>query len=76
MQLFMGSLLPPLNNVVHIHNLQTLVAAMSLARQLELIELCTPAPAKPAPHGQLPAPQPQLALPVRRRLRSRWTTTW
>lgn len=36
-QLFTGGLLPPLSHAVRIHNPQSLTAAMSLARQLELI---------------------------------------
>jgi hypothetical protein len=38
-QLFTGVLLPPLSHAVRIHNPSTLVAAMSLARQVELMEL-------------------------------------
>ena len=37
-QLFTGGLLPPLSLDVQVHNPQSLVAAMSLARQLELRE--------------------------------------
>jgi hypothetical protein len=35
-QLFTGGLLPPLSLEVQVHNPQSLTAAMSLARQLEL----------------------------------------
>ena len=38
-QLFTGGLLPPLSHAVRIHNPTTLAAAMSLARQVELLEL-------------------------------------
>jgi hypothetical protein len=38
-QLFMGGVLPPLSHAVHIHNPQSLPAAMSLACQVELMEL-------------------------------------
>jgi hypothetical protein len=65
-QLFTGGLLPPIRNVVRIHNPQTLAGAMSLARQLEQMELCTPAPiqTKPASRGLLPAPTPCPTLPA------------
>ena len=70
-QLFTGGLLPPLSHAVRLHNPETLTAAMSLARQVELMELdkMAAAPAKPA-HRALPAaikPQqapPLLALPA------------
>jgi hypothetical protein len=38
-QLFMGGLLPPLSHAVRLHNPDTLAAAMSLARQVELMEM-------------------------------------
>jgi hypothetical protein len=38
-QLYTGGLLPPLSHAVRIHNFETLAAAMSLARQVELMEL-------------------------------------
>jgi hypothetical protein len=41
-QLFTGGLLPPLSHAVRIHNPTTLAAAMSLARQVELMELERP----------------------------------
>jgi hypothetical protein len=70
-QLFTGGLLPPLSHAVRIHNPETLAAAMSLARQVEIMELDRqpPTPARPASRGllpaskhALPAPQQQLAL--------------
>jgi hypothetical protein len=74
-QLYTGGLLPPLSHAVRIHNPKTLVAAMSLARQVELMELDRQrqVPARPATQGllpsqpaqpALPAPQQQLALPA------------
>jgi hypothetical protein len=67
-QLFTGGLLPPLSHAVRIHNPQTLGAAMSLARQVEQMELAKPEPA-PTPsrsgaRALLPAPPPRLALPA------------
>jgi hypothetical protein len=53
-QLFTGGLRPPLSLDVQVHNLQSLAAAMSLARQLELREQYTPTPPKGAPRGLLP----------------------
>ena len=44
MQLFTGGLLPPLSLAVQVHNSQSLAAAMSLARQMELMEQYTAAP--------------------------------
>jgi hypothetical protein len=66
-QLFTGGLLPPLSHAVRLHNPETLAATMSLARQVELMELdkMAVAPAKPA-HRALPAtmkPQQALAVP-------------
>jgi hypothetical protein len=65
-QLFTGGLLPPLSNAVRIHNPQTLAAAMSLARQLELMELHTPTPtpSRAASRPLLPAPPSRPALPA------------
>jgi hypothetical protein len=65
-QLFTGGLLPPLSHVVRIHNLTTLAAAMSLARQVELKELDrrVQPPPRTAPHGLLAAPASRLALPA------------
>jgi hypothetical protein len=37
--LFTGGLLPPLSHVVLLHNPETLAATMSLARQVELMEM-------------------------------------
>jgi hypothetical protein len=65
-QLFTGGLLPPLNHDVRIHNPTTLAAAMSLARQVELMELdrqVQPPPRAP-PRGLLPAPRPALPAPL------------
>jgi len=73
-QLFTGGLLPPLSHAVRIHNLESLAAAMSLARQVELMEADRPPPPPPrAPqrgivpaHAARPvllAPPPLLALP-------------
>jgi hypothetical protein len=65
-QLFTGGLLPPLNHAVRIHNPTTLAAAMSLARQVELMELdrqVQPPPRAP-PRGLLPAPRPALPAPL------------
>jgi hypothetical protein len=75
-QIFTGGLLPPLSHAVRIHNPETLAAAMSLARQVELMELDRQGPpptrapsrgllAAPAARPALPAPQQQqLALPA------------
>ena len=64
-QLFTGGLLPPLSHAVRIHNPALLAAAMSLERQVELMEadrLALPPPRAPA-RGLLPAPAPRAALP-------------
>jgi hypothetical protein len=76
-QQFTGGLLPPLSHAVRLHSPETLAAAMSLARQVELMELnkLAVAPAKPAhrappaaptQHRALAGPQapPLLALPA------------
>ncbi|WVZ54253.1 hypothetical protein U9M48_005078 [Paspalum notatum var. saurae] len=65
-QLFTGGLLPPLSHAVRIHNPETLAAAMSLARQVELMEIDRPVqpPPRAPPRGLLPAPVPRPALPV------------
>jgi hypothetical protein len=68
-QLFTGGLLPPLSHAVRIHNPQSLAAAMSLARQVELMELDrapTPAHIRPAARGVLPPPPKPapMALPT------------
>jgi hypothetical protein len=59
-QLFAGGLLPPLSHAVRIHNSETLAVAMSLARQVELMELdrLQQAPAKTMPRALLPVPAP------------------
>jgi hypothetical protein len=63
-QLFTGGLLPPLSLEVQVHNPQSLAAAMSLTRQLELREQYTRSPAKNVGRGLHPAPPPRLALPA------------
>jgi hypothetical protein len=65
-QLFTGGLRPPLSFDVRVLNPQSLAAAMSLARQLELREQYTAAPPRPADRGLLPVPvpAPRLALPA------------
>jgi hypothetical protein len=52
-QLYTGGLLPPLSHAVRIHNPETLAVAMSLVRQIELMESerPVPAPARSAPRG-------------------------
>jgi hypothetical protein len=64
LQLFTGGLRPPLSFNVRVLNPQSLVAAMSLARQLELREQYTTAPPRPAGRDLLPVPAPRLALPA------------
>jgi hypothetical protein len=65
-QLFTGGLLPPLSHAVRIHKPMTLAAAMSLARQVELMELDrrVQPPPRVSLRGLLPAPVPQPALPA------------
>jgi len=65
-QLFTGGLLPPLSHAVRIHNPDTLAAAMSLTRQVELMEInkTPPTPARPGARGLLPPPPPRPALPA------------
>ncbi|KAI4385591.1 hypothetical protein MLD38_003598 [Melastoma candidum] len=65
-QLFTGGLRPPLSHAVRIHNPETLAAAMSLARQVELLEADRPVqpPPRAPPRGPLPAPAPRPALPA------------
>jgi hypothetical protein len=65
-QLYTGGLLPPLSQAVRIHHPDSLAAAMSLARQCELIELdrLPPPPARSAPRAQLPAPVARPTLPA------------
>jgi hypothetical protein len=59
-QLFTGGLLPPLSHAVRIHNPATLAAAMSLARQVELMEIDRPVqpPPRAPQRGILSAPPP------------------
>jgi len=61
-QLFTGGLLPPLSLQVQMQNPQSLVTAMSLARQFELMEQCTAAQTKAPGRGILQAPGPRQAL--------------
>ncbi|XP_066382289.1 uncharacterized protein [Miscanthus floridulus] len=69
-QLYTGGLLPPLSHQVRIHAPETLAAAMSLARALELVELdrlnSTHAKTVPRAPGPPPAPRPGVlaALPA------------
>jgi hypothetical protein len=61
-QLYTGGLLPPLSDAVRILNPGTLNHAMSLARQVEQMELAKlQAPAKPGARGLLPPPPPRPA---------------
>jgi hypothetical protein len=62
-QLFTGGLLPPLSHAVRIHNPATLATAMSLARQVELMELDKMAHAttRAGPRAPPTAPGPSLA---------------
>jgi hypothetical protein len=64
-QLYTGGLLAPLSHQVRIHAPESLAAAMSLARQLELVELdrLNTAPAKTAQRAILPLPAPRQAPP-------------
>lgn len=69
-QAFTAGLQPPLSLDVELHNPQSLIIAMSLARELELREQYTavaaplPALQRPQARGLLPAPLPRLALPA------------
>lgn len=63
-QLFTGSLQPPLSLDVEVHNPQTLTGAMSLASKIELREQYTAPRPRAAPHGLLPPLAPRLALPA------------
>jgi hypothetical protein len=61
-QLYTGGLLPPLSHAVRILNPGNLNTAMSLARQVEQMELAKiQAPAKTGPRGLLPPPPPRPA---------------
>jgi len=64
-QLYTGGLLAPFSHAVRLHNPDSLAAAMSIARQIELMEAERPTPPAPrAPaRGILPAPAPRAALP-------------
>jgi len=57
-QLFTGGLLPPLSLVVQVQDPQSLAAAMSLARQMELMEQYATSTPKTAPHAIQPTPGP------------------
>jgi hypothetical protein len=61
-QLFTGGLGPPLNHAVRIHNPQSLVVAMCLARQIE--QMSTPASTNAARRNIMPTPPLRLALPA------------
>jgi hypothetical protein len=69
-QLYTSGLLPPLSHQVRIHAPETLAAAMSLARALELVELdrhnSVPGKAAARALGPPPAPHPGVlaALPT------------
>ena len=69
-QLFTGGQLPPISNQVRLHNPQTLAMAMSLAREVEVMErerLAFTPTAAPTRGGQRAMPAPALpppALPV------------
>jgi hypothetical protein len=65
-QLFIGGLLPPLSHAVRILNPQSLAAAMSLARQVELMEQDRQPPptSKGGQRALLPPPAPRAALPA------------
>jgi hypothetical protein len=67
-QLFTGGLLPPLSHAVRIHNRAMLTAAMSLARQVELMEIDKMAHATtragPRAPPTAPGPRPAPALLV------------
>ena len=61
-QLFTGGLLPPLSIDVGLQNPQSLAAAMSIARQLELREQIVASLAKTAPRGTVMATTPRPAI--------------
>jgi hypothetical protein len=66
-QLFTGGLLPPLSHAVRLHHPETLAAAMSFARQVELMEIDRQqqhTPPRTATRGVLPAPAPRPAQPA------------
>ena len=65
-QLYTGGLLPPLTHVVRLHHPETLAAAMSLARQVELMELDSvqQAPPRAAQRAPLPTPAARPAISV------------
>eukprot|EP00267_Zea_mays_P048480 XP_020401050.1 uncharacterized protein LOC109942893 [Zea mays] len=65
-QLYTGGLLPPLSHQVRVHAPVSLEAAMSLACQLELVELdrLNQVAPRAAAHAFPPAPTPRQAAPV------------
>jgi hypothetical protein len=63
-QLFTSGLLPPLSLQVQMQNPQSLVAAMSLARQFKLMNEYTAMPAKALARGALGAPGAHPLLPL------------
>jgi hypothetical protein len=67
-QLFTAGLQPPLSLDIEILNPQSLAVAISLARKLELRELCAGTPTPPPRHqgqrGLLPVPPPRPPLPA------------
>ena len=65
-QLYTDGLLPPLSHQVLVHAPASLTAAMSLARQLELVELdrLNQAAPRAAARAFLPAPVPRQATPA------------
>lgn len=64
-QLYTGGLLPPLSHSVRILHPDTLSAAMSLAREVEQLEIArVQAATRPAARGILPAPPPRPAAPT------------
>jgi hypothetical protein len=64
-QLYIGGLLPPLSHAVRLHHPTTLAEAMSLAREVEMMEASRPPPLPPRapPRGVLPTPATRPALP-------------
>lgn len=63
-QLFTGGLLAPLSHAVRLHNPESLAAAMSLARQVELMELERPQPPLLQAAQRAPLPPPAARAPA------------
>jgi hypothetical protein len=65
-KLYTGGLLPPVSHQVRVHAPESLAAAMSLARMLELVELdrISPLLGQVAPRATLSASPPRPALPA------------